>query len=152
METKHDSVPKTPIDICYELDNIAIYFISSVRKPELLVPEGTTYTDHELNKLKGIIRHGVRFISGNSWHYIIFESKTNAIDEITRLNKLNRDIFEFKLADRFRYPAIIKKFNLSFDGTTKNTQHSVNIVKTSKRPTTSQTNVYKTIDPPYNKL
>lgn len=125
------------MNIFYDIDKIAIYFISSVKQSDLKISEETNYTDHELSKLNGVICHGICFINGNSWHYVIFKFKIGTQKEIARLSKRNKDIFEFKQVDPDRYRTITKVFNLSTVKETKaetksNTQtHPKNITETS---------------------
>lgn len=60
------TVTKDPMDIIYDLNKLVIYFIFSIMKPDLTITDGTTYINNEINRLKWVIYHGVRFINGNS--------------------------------------------------------------------------------------
>lgn len=55
-----------PMDVCYDLNRIAIYFILNVKSPDLKTSDSIKYIDHEVDKLRGIICHSVHFLAGNS--------------------------------------------------------------------------------------
>lgn len=73
-----------------------IFFIATIKIPDVKLPEGIDYITYVLKKTKGIIIYGSRLLNGNTWNYIIFESKEIATAEITLLNILNTDIFEIQ--------------------------------------------------------
>lgn len=101
------------MELVYDLDTINIRFISHANIPETIAPDGEDYISFSLKPIKGIIVHGERFIDGNTWYYIIFETVEAAIVGTRRINTLNKEIFEFKEVNQCRYIEVTKAFALN---------------------------------------